>query len=400
MIASNTKSLSTRVLKFTDTLADVNGVCRFIQNIAQTAHDTGHELCVYTSTRLKMPDVDGVRNFTPIYARAMPGYETLEIALPPAFEMFRAAEAFEPDVIHVSTPGPVGTVGFLAARLMRKPIVGVYHTDFPAYIDELFDNSLCSALCRGHMRFFYRRFKYVFSRSADYAQRLVNLGVNRDKLVRLRAGYDDTKFDHTLREPGIWERYGLKRDSIKAVFCGRVSTEKNLPMLVRMWPTIRDRVHAQGREIELIIIGDGPYRAEMEQRLGDQGAHFLGFRHGVELATLYASCDFFIFPSTTDTLGQVVMEAQGSGLPVIVTDQGGPKEIVHDQHHETPTAFVLPHDDEPQWIETIVKLACDDDLRKQLGVNGVELMKSHTFAASFEHYWSIHESAAHSDSLT
>ena len=400
MISANTQSASTRVLKFTDTLADVNGVCRFIQNTAQTAHDTGHDLCVYTSTRLKMPEVDGVRNFTPIYARAMPGYETLEIALPPAFEMFRAAEAFEPDVIHVSTPGPVGTVGFLTARLMRKPIVGVYHTDFPAYIDELFDNTLCSALCRGHMRFFYRRFKYVFSRSADYAQRLIDLGVCKDKLVRLRAGYDDTKFDHTLRDPSIWMQHGLKPDSIKAVFCGRVSTEKNLPMLVRMWPTIRERVQAQGREIELVIIGDGPYRTEMEQRLGDQGAHFLGFRHGVELAALYASCDFFIFPSTTDTLGQVVMEAQGSGLPVIVTDQGGPKEIVHDQHHDTPTAFVLPHNDEPQWIDTIVTLACDDDLRNRLGRHGIELMKSHTFVASFEHYWSVHESAAHSESLT
>lgn len=394
MIAPHPTSRPTRVLKFTDTLADINGVCRFIQNTAQTAHDTGHDLCVYTSTRLEMPKVDGVRNFTPIYARAMPGYETLEIALPPALEMMRAAQDFDPDVIHISTPGPVGTVGFLVAKLMRKPIVGVYHTDFPAYIDELFDNSVCSALCRGHMRFFYKRFKYVFSRSADYAQRLVDLGVQQDKLVRLRAGFDDTKFDHTLRDTSIWEGYGLKNDSIKAVFCGRVSTEKNLPMLVKMWPTICERVQAQGREIELIIIGDGPYRTKMEERLKPHGAHFLGFRHGVELATLYASCDFFVFPSTTDTLGQVVMESQASGLPVIVTDQGGPKEIVHNQSHEYSTAFVLPHDDEPQWVDTIVKLACDDELRSTLGRNGIELMKDHTFVASFEHYWSIHEAAA------
>lgn len=394
MIANHQTTKRTRVLKFTDTLADVNGVCRFIQNTAQTAHDTGHDLCVYTSTRLPMPDVDGVRNFTPIYARAMPGYETLEIALPPALEMMRAAQEFDPDVIHISTPGPVGSVGFLAARLMRIPIVGVYHTDFPAYIDELFDNSLCSALCRGHMRFFYRRFKYVFSRSADYAQRLVDLGLSTDKLVRLRAGFDDTKFDHTLRDPDIWSGYGLSRDSIKAVFCGRVSTEKNLPMLVRMWPTIREQVKAQGRDIELVIIGDGPYRAEMEQKLATQGAHFLGFRHGTELATLYASCDFFIFPSTTDTLGQVVMEAQASGLPVIITDQGGPKEIVNNQHHDTPTAHMLKHDDEPAWIQTIVELACNDEQRELLGKNGVELMKNHTFGASFEHYWSVHEAAA------
>lgn len=394
MIAHQPTSKPVRVLKFTDTLADVNGVCRFIQNTAQTAHDTNHDLRVFTSTRLEMPKVDGVRNFTPIYARAMPGYETLEIALPPAFEMMRATQEYAPDVIHVSTPGPVGTVGFLAARLMRIPIVGVYHTDFPAYIDELFDNSFCSALCRGHMRFFYKRFKYVFSRSADYAQRLVDLGVQEKKLVRLRAGFDDTKFDHTLRDTSIWESYGLKNDSIKAVFCGRVSTEKNLPMLVRMWPTIRERVRSQGREIELVIIGDGPYRNEMEERLTPHGAHFLGFRHGDELATLYASCDFFLFPSTTDTLGQVVMEAQASGLPVIITDQGGPKEIVQDQHHDTPTAFVLAYNDESQWIDTTVRLACDDELRSTLGRNGIELMKSHTFLASFEHYWSIHEAAA------
>lgn len=384
----------TRVLKFTDTLADINGVCRFIQNTAQTAHDLGHDLLVLTSTRLPMPEVDGVRNFTPVYARAMPGYETLELAIPPLFEMLRAAEEYQPDVIHISTPGPVGSVGFLAARMMRVPIVGVYHTDFPAYIDELFDNTLCSAICRGHMRFFYKRFRYVFSRSADYAQRLAALGVRTDKLVRLRAGFDNTRFDHTLRDTSIWPSYGLEQDSIKAVFCGRISTEKNLPMLVKMWPTIRERVRRDGRAIELVIIGDGPYRAEMEQRLGGMGAHFLGFRHGQELATLYASCDFFVFPSTTDTLGQVVMEAQASGLPVVVTDQGGPKEIVHDQHHSAPTAFVLPHNDQARWIETIVQLALDDELRATLGRSGIELMKQHTFHASFEHYWKIHEEAA------
>ncbi|MCR9075814.1 MAG: hypothetical protein NXI07_07230, partial [bacterium] len=78
----------------------------------------------------------------------------------------------------------------------------------------------------------------------------------------------------------------------------------------------------------------------------------------------------------------------------IITDQGGPKEIVQDQHHESPTAFVLAYNDESQWIDTTVRLACDDELRSTLGRNGIELMKSHTFLASFEHYWSIHEAAA------
>ena len=385
------------MLKFTDTFADINGVCRFIQNIAQSAHTQHRDLTVFTSTRMELPEVvneiDNVVNFEPIFAMKMPGYETLDLAIPPLIAMLRAADAFNPDVIHISTPGAVGTVGMIAAKLMRVPIVGVYHTDFPAYVDELFENRFASWMCRSVMSGFYRQFKYVFSRSADYADRLVDLGLNRDQLVRLRAGYDDTKFDATLRDVTLWNQYNINPSSIKAVFCGRVSTEKNLPMLVKLWPQVRQRVRDAGKDIELIIVGDGPYRTAMEKQLQNQGAYFLGFKGGVELASIYASCDFFVFPSTTDTLGQVVMESQASGLPVIVTDQGGPKEIVDDQTSKSPTAFVLAYNDHAKWIDTIVELALNDELRTAMGRNGIHAMKSYTFDASFTHYWDVHESA-------
>jgi len=381
---------TTRVLKFTDTLADINGVCRFIQNIAQTAHDTNRELKVFTSTRLDMPQVDNLVNFTPIFAMKMPGYDTLDFALPPLIAMLRAADEFRPTVIHISTPGPVGMAGMLAAKLMRTPIVGVYHTDFPAYIDELFDNRFASSAIRLLMGTFYKQFSFVFSRSADYAHRLESLGINKDKLIRLTPGFDDTKFDATLRDPSVWDQHAIARDSIKAVFCGRVSTEKNLPMLEAIWPKVVERVEQAGKSIDLIIVGDGPYRTQMESNLKDHHAHFLGFRNGIELATLYASCDLFIFPSTTDTLGQVVMESQASGLPVIATDQGGPKEIIDDGS----TGFVLPVDQldsDERWIQTIVELALDDPKRKTMGAAGIEAMKSYTFAESFKHYWQVHE---------
>lgn len=384
------QSPPTRVLKFTDTLADINGVCRFIQNIAQSTHDTNRDLLVFTSTRMEMPAVDNVVNFEPVFAMKMPKYDTLDFAIPPLLAMLRAADEFRPDVIHISTPGPVGMVGMLASKLMRVPVVGVYHTDFPAYIDELFDNTLASAACRLLMGNFYKQFKYVFSRSADYANRLEDIGIHADKLVRLKPGFDNTRFDATLRDSSIWDQFDISRDSIKAVFCGRVSTEKNLPMLESIWPSIVERVEQAGKSIELIIIGDGPYRSQMESNLDKHHAHFLGFRNGVELATLYSSCDLFIFPSTTDTLGQVVMESQASGLPVIVTDQGGPKEIVEDQR----TGFVLPFNAHDRWIETIVELAVDDAKRKAMGAAGIEAMKSYTFAESFKHYWRVHEGAA------
>lgn len=381
-----------RVMKFTDTLADVNGVCRFIQNAARRAHDTGRDLTVVTSTRFEIPvkDLPNIVNFDPVFATKMPKYENLELALPPILKMLRFADQKRPDVIHLSTPGPVGCVGMLAAKLLRVPVVGVYHTDFPAYVDRLFDDRAATATCEKAMSVFYKPFKAVFTRSADYADSLRTLGLRDDQIVRLRAGYDDRHFSPAYRDPSIWSAHGLERDSVKVLFCGRVSVEKSLPLLTEIWPGVRRAAGERGVRTELVIIGDGPYRATMQRELRGQHAHFLGFRHGAELSTLYASCDLFAFPSTTDTLGQVVMESQASGMPVLVTDVGGPQEVVD----HGVTGLVLPAGDKARWTEALVRLICDPQSRARMGSEACAFMKPRTFAASFDHYWEVHERAA------
>lgn len=380
-----------RVLQFTDTIADVNGVCRFILNAANRANETGRDLTVVASTRLPIPGdpPPNVVNFRPVLAMKMPKYENLELTLPPARRMLRLVAERRPDVIHVSTPGPVGCVGALAARRHRVPLVGVYHTDFPAYVDRLFNDRAATAVCERFMALFYRPFRAVFTRSADYADGLRRLGIPDERIVRLTAGYDDARFSARFRDPAVWERHGVRPDSVKVLFCGRVSVEKNLPLLAEIWPRVRSAAGARGVAAELVVIGDGPYRQAMERDLRPHGAHFLGFRHGDELSTLYASCDLFAFPSTTDTLGQVVMEAQASGLPVLVTDRGGPREIVDDG----VTGLVLPASDRARWTAALTDLACDQPRRRRMGEAGAEAMKSRTFAASFEHYWRVHERA-------
>ncbi|MBO6513946.1 MAG: glycosyltransferase family 1 protein [Phycisphaerales bacterium] len=398
-------SKPTRVLKFTDTLVDINGVCRFIQNTAATAHRTNRDLTVFTSSRIEFPEhlkpLPNIRNFTPLYARPMPGYDTLDLAIPPMLEMLRAAEDHRPDVIHISTPGAVGMVGMLAAKLMRTPITGVYHTDFPAYIDELFDSKFMSRGCRALMRTFYKQFAAVFSRSADYESRLTSLGINPTKLVRLTPGFDNQQFSASLRDPSIWSPLGVPTDGFKLFFCGRVSTEKNLPVLTNHWTSIKHQIESRTNQpAQLIIIGDGPYRAEMQSKLQDHDAYFLGFKHGSELATLYASCDLFAFPSTTDTLGQVVMESQASGVPVVATDQGGPKEVIlhKDPHQQTgsESGLVLPFQtdqDQSDWIDALINLACDPIRRAVMSKAAVEHMNNFSFESSFNHYWSIHQHA-------
>ncbi len=378
-----------RLLLFTDTLADVNGVSRFIRNSAAQALSTLRDLHVFTSTNFDGPQAPNLHNFKPLAAMKMPGYPNLELTLPPFLKMLRDARALRPDAIHISTPGPVGCVGRLAARALRVPTLGVYHTDFPAYIDRLFDNDLFTALARTAMRRFYRRFATSFTRSQDYAQSLEKLGIAPDRIVPLRPGIMTDQFHPSARDTSIWPGYGCAAHAVRFLYVGRVSIEKNLPLLTRVWKAADAALRARNTPAELIIIGDGPYRPEMEEALTGANARFLGFRYNEELSRLYASADAFLFPSTTDTLGQVVMEAQAAGLPVLVTDQGGPKEVVeHDR-----TGFILPATDPHAWTGHIIKLATDAALRASMSAAAHAYLQPYSMAASFDHFWSVHEQA-------
>lgn len=378
-----------RVCLFTDTLGDVNGVSRFIRNVAEQAEQTGRDLRVITSTQFEVPDRPNILNFRPIVAGKMPKYENLEFVIPPARRLVRYIRDTRPDVIHISTPGPVGSVGWWAARRLRIPLAGVYHTDFPAYIDHLFNDDAMVWGCSRWMRTFYTPFAAVFTRSDDYRRSLVALGINDARIIRLKPGIDTGLFDPAFRDEAIWARLAVPA-GLKVIYCGRVSVEKNLPLLRAIWPEAHRRCAAAGIPAQLIIVGDGPYREQMQRELAGAGAFFLGFRHGRELSTIYAASDLFVFPSTTDTLGQVVMESQCSGLPVLVTDQGGPKEVVR----HGLTGLVLPAAAPRQWIEAITSLALDEPRRKQMGAAARDFIRPMTIRASFDHYWNVHETVS------
>lgn len=379
-----------RAVLFTDTLGDVNGVSRFIRTIAEQALTRGAHLHVLTSTRFQCPDRPNIHNLPPRYARPMPAYPTLEIVWPSAKALTRLADRLNPDVVHVSTPGPVGSVGRKYALTRGLPLVGTYHTDFPAYVDHLLDDRVLTWVMTQSMRRFYTPFARVFTRSTEYAQALVDLGVGPDRIVRLLPGIDTQAFDIRLRDESgaIWDGVpGARRSSVKALYVGRVSVEKNLPLLVKVWPRVKAACVRLGLDAQLVIIGDGPYRATMERELAGADAVFAGFRHGLELSTLYASSDLFVFPSTTDTLGQVVMEAQCAGLPVLVTDQGGPSGVMDDG----VTGRVLSASRPGDWERAMVELIESQPLRKKMGLAGHLKIAPMSIGHSFEQFWSVHE---------
>ncbi len=371
-----------RIALFTDTLADINGVARFVQAIAAHAPD----IHILTSTRRAVPIAPNIHNLPPLLACQMPGYAMLDLAIPRAGALAACAAALRPDAVHISTPGPVGLAGRRFALRHGLPLIGTYHTDFPAYVDHLLDDAAITGVAAGAMRHFYAPFDRVLVRSSGVASRVAAMNIDPDRIVALQPGIDTDRFHPRHCDHLIWAAFpGIRAASIKVLYVGRVSVEKNLPMLARVWPRLHAVAHARGFNTQLIIIGDGPYRAAMQRELAAHDTHFLGFRHAAEFSILYASSDLFLFPSLTDTLGQAVMEAQASGLPAIVTDQGGPCEIVaHDR-----TGLVLGEADD--WCAAALALIADAPRRARMGAAARERLAPMTIARSVQHFIALHE---------
>ena len=206
-------------------------------------------------------------------------------------------------------------------------------------------------------------------------------------MAKLEPGIALDDFDARHKDPSVWDEHGLPRVSVKVLYVGRISTEKNLPMLTDIWPKVRERARAAGVDARLVVVGGGPYLDEMKATLGGHGAVFPGFKHGTELATLYASADLFVFPSLTDTLGQVVLESQASGIAVVVADQGGPKEVVDNGR----TGLVLPGGRPAALVDAVSELVTNHDRRRAMGAAGIAWAQNFSITASFEKFWSAHE---------
>jgi glycosyltransferase involved in cell wall biosynthesis len=212
--------------------------------------------------------------------------------------------------------------------------------------------------------------------------------MSEDKIQVYPRGVDINRF-HPCRRNGIWTgEYKLGRDSLKLLYVGRISREKNLDLLVEAFRQLT----AKGSHAELILVGDGPYKKTLEKDLAGTRAAFTGELKGERLAQAYASSDIFVFPSVTDTFGNVVLEAQASGLPVIVTDQGGPQENLIPEE----TGVIIPGSDAGALVRAIERLAKTPVRRRQMGKAARQYMESRSFESNFLKTWDLLKTASRS----
>ncbi len=382
-----------RLALFTDTLGDVNGVARFVIDLAAAARARAADLQVCTSTRRAVPLVANVHNLPPRARMPLPGYRTLDLALP-ARALAHAARSLRPHAIHVSTPGPVGLAGRALALRRGWPLICTHHTDFPGFARVLAPPGLravTAALAHAYLRWFYRPAQRVLARSAASTPALHALGVPEHRVHVLTPGIDLATLQSARPDTGVWTRLGVPASPLKVLYAGRLSRDKNLALLMQAWPLVQAHLTAGGREGCLVLAGDGPHRAELERAARGGGVRFLGMQDRASLGVLYASSDVFVTPSRTDTLGQTVMEAQACGLPAIVSAAGGPATLVVDGVSGRVVASTAPE----AWARAISTLLLDDGARARAGAAARARGGAWDFERSFADFWAVHEACVH-----
>ena len=339
-----------KLLWFSDTVTDLNGVAVTMRELATCAHRTGRPMKLVTS----LPEgpesgalPPGTINLPCTYTCTPDFYTSFTLRLPSVLTSIDRIAAEEPTAIVVSTPGPVGLLGLTASRLLGIPCIGIYHTDFARQADCFIGDAGISSAIEVYTRWFFRQMDEVRVPTRQYIEILAERGLPRERMRLFRRGVQASfAVGDRSRQATLRKQLGIPDGRDVLLWAGRLGREKNLDFLAEIY----EEVAGQRGNVALLLAGDGPERDRLASRFrGDGNVIFAGRVPREQLCHFYSLADVFVFPSTTDTFGMVVLEAQACGLPAIVTNVGGPQEIVRTGE----TGFVVPAADKHAWVAAV-----------------------------------------------
>lgn len=371
-----------RLAHFTDTFYEVNGVALTLQQHVKMAIKNHKQLTVITCSEETNGSKKGIQNFAPIGVYDLPEYQEQKIFYPPFLEMLSYCYENQFNQIHSATPGPIGLAALAIARILKLPISGTYHTSIPQYAQILTGDEAIEEVSWRYILWYYNQMDTIYAPSQSTKDELVEKGIQPQKIQVYPRGIDIENFSPVKRN-GFFAHRIDHPEHIKILYVGRVSKEKNLHLLAEAFKTL-SKNH---KNIQLIIVGEGPYLAEMKQTMSGFPCLFTGYLQGEDLAGAYASSDIFVFPSTTDTFGNVILEAQASGTPVIVTDQGGPCENML----PGKTGLRVPGDCEKSLRKALKRMINNPGLVRNMGKAARAYMENRSFEAAFIKAWHLYK---------
>jgi glycosyltransferase involved in cell wall biosynthesis/predicted metal-dependent phosphoesterase TrpH len=298
----------------------------------------------------------------------IPFYAGISLGVPGIPGLVETLSEGRYDAVHVTAPGPAGVAATLLGRIAGTRLIASHHTELAAYAGLRSGDGAIESTARAALGAFYGASSLVLSPSPAADRSLLDLGVQPSRLSRWERGVDISRFD-----PGRAARDAYPGE-IKVLYAGRLTREKGVDLLAESFL----RARAADPRLHLLLAGGGPEEGELRARLGEC-ATFLGWLEGDALARAYASADIFLFCSTTDTYGQVVLEAGASGVPVVAVAEGGPASLVENRH-----TGMLCRPDPDHVAGTVLQLAASPSLRRHLGASAVRAARERSWDRAME----------------
>jgi glycosyltransferase involved in cell wall biosynthesis/predicted metal-dependent phosphoesterase TrpH len=293
----------------------------------------------------------------------VPFYSGMSLGVPGLPGLVETLSEGRYDAVHVTAPGPAGVAATLLSQISGMPLVASYHTELAAYAGLRSGSGEVESVARAALGAFYGAPALVLSPSPAADRSLLALGIDPPRLCRWERGVDTSRFDPDKAARNAYP------GEIKVLYAGRLTREKGVDLLAESFL----RARAADPRLHLLLAGGGPEEGELRSRLGED-ATFLGWLEGDALARAYASADVFLFCSTTDTYGQVVLEAGASGVPVVAVAEGGPASLVENRH-----TGMLCQPDPDHIAGAVLQLAASPLMRRHLGASAVRAARARSW---------------------
>ena len=322
---------------------EVNGVAMTLSRLVEGMRARGHDVEVVRPRQKIEIKNKSAGDAAPVEDLLVPGmpipfYSTLRMGLPVTGRLQARWRERRPDVVHVATEGPLGLAALRAAHLLGLPVTSSFHTNFHQYGGH-YGLQLGRGLALRYMRWFHNRTRCTMVPASDLKAQLADEGFER--LTVLARGVDGKLFSAAKRSEALRATWGAGPDDPVVIYVGRIAAEKNLALAVEAFLAMQQ---AEPRA-KFVLVGDGPEREPLAKR--HPQFHYAGMQRGDSLAAHYASADAFVFPSITETFGNVVTEALASGLVVLAYDYAATREHVRPGENGFSAGF----DDREEFLE-------------------------------------------------